>query len=919
MDLLSQLSFASPLALWALLSLPVIWWLLRFVPPRPQLLKFPPVRILLGLDPKTETPDTMPWWLMLLRLALAAFLIGGLALPFLSKGTQQSFGGHTLVVFDDGWAAAKDWKARQDYLTSILQQAQRDNGLVSLVSSSRGLASTLNQVAAQDALERVAALEPSSLTIDRVLAAKALADIKSPDQVIWLSDGLGATGFAQKLKETFGKSAVTVALPKSDNLPLALSQLRRANGDIQVDVLSVKNSLPRAVSVQARAANGRVLLEQSIDTAAGANAGAVTLQLPTELRNELQSIVVAEAGHAGARQLLDDGWRRKTVAMLSSTASETAQPLLAPLYYVERALQPFADVRQPKSIEELQAAFDAGLSMLVLADIGVMPQQDVDAIKAWVEKGGLLLRFAGPRMAASPSNGLEPVNLREGGRELGSALSWEEPQKLQAFSDKSPFAGLLTDERATVRQQVLAVPDTELADRTWASLADGTPLVTGNRMGKGLVVLFHVTAGPEWSGLPLTGLFVDMLKRIVDVAPSAGSLEAAKLVSSQETSAYAPRLVLNGKGELVTPYTGVKSIAAADMEKTKVSFESPPGLYARGDVERAVNLDIKPADMVPVGALPPGVAVTGFEPPERLSIAHYALLGAFLLFIGDCLARLLMEGRSYVPASAAALVMVFALSGQATDALAGAEEDAMKAALETRIAYVRTGNSEIDDVSDAGLKGLGFVVNDRTSVVLADPAGVEIENDEIVYYPLLYWPIDGDAKEPSDAAARKIEAYMRNGGTIFFDLREDGLGADALRDDVSANGAALRRILSKLDVPPLDTVAEKHVLTRSFYLLDTFPGRFTGGPLWVEAPDAEARTDPGTADGVSGIIIGSNDYAGAWAMDATGNAMFAVVPGDDRQREFAFRVGVNVVMYALTGNYKADQVHVPALLERLGQ
>ena len=129
----------------------------------------------------------------------------------------------------------------------------------------------------------------------------------------------------------------------------------------------------------------------------------------------------------------------------------------------------------------------------------------------------------------------------------------------------------------------------------------------------------------------------------------------------------------------------------------------------------------------------------------------------------------------------------------------------------------------------------------------------------------------------------------------------------------------LRRILGKLDVPPLEPVPEKHVLTRSFYLLNEFPGRYEGGPLWVESMLGEASTDPGTADGVSSIIIGSNDYAAAWALDDNGNPLYAVVPGSDRQREFAFRTGINIVMYALTGNYKADQVHVPALLERLGQ
>ena len=114
-------------------------------------------------------------------------------------------------------------------------------------------------------------------------------------------------------------------------------------------------------------------------------------------------------------------------------------------------------------------------------------------------------------------------------------------------------------------------------------------------------------------------------------------------------------------------------------------------------------------------------------------------------------------------------------------------------------------------------------------------------------------------------------------------------------------------------LPPLVPVPPDHVLTKAFYLLQEFPGRWDGGTLWIQQPDERIN------DGVSPIIIGGNDFAAAWAIDSTHRPLYPVVPGGDRQREMAFRFGINLVMYALTGNYKADQVHVPAILERLGQ
>jgi hypothetical protein len=195
---------------------------------------------------------------------------------------------------------------------------------------------------------------------------------------------------------------------------------------------------------------------------------------------------------------------------------------------------------------------------------------------------------------------------------------------------------------------------------------------------------------------------------------------------------------------------------------------------------------------------------------------------------------------------------------------------------------------------------------------------VDPEHDELSVFPLIYWPVDATAPMPSAATMVRVEAFMKDGGTVLFDSRDDANFAAA-----SPNTARLRDMLALIDVPPLEPVPPDHVLTKAFYLLGTFVGRSEGSPLWVEA--AETGDDAGeerpvrAADGVSPLLITGNDLAGAWAADDGGAFLHPLVPGSPRQREFAFRAGVNIVMYVLTGSYKADQVHVPALLERLGE
>jgi hypothetical protein len=312
-----------------------------------------------------------------------------------------------------------------------------------------------------------------------------------------------------------------------------------------------------------------------------------------------------------------------------------------------------------------------------------------------------------------------------------------------------------------------------------------------------------------------------------------------------------------------------------------------------------------------------GASPLPYTEAPRTNLAPLIFAIAALMFLLDTLATILLGGgfrRAVTTAAAVALLFVLPMPHQSFAQDKPVDQADIEAAIQSRLAYVKTGDAELDEVSEQGLKGLTLIMTDRTSTVLADPVGVDITTDELVFYPMLYWPVPETAQPLTDAVRAKLSAYMKNGGMIFFDTRDGGL-------DASLNGGgnpALQRLLERLDIPPLEPVPEQHVLTRSFYLLDRFPGRYEGPAPWVEARTAGQASASG-ADGVSSIIIGANDYAAAWAIDNNGVGLYAVTPGSDRQQEFAFRTGVNIVMYALTGNYKADQVHVPAFLERLGQ
>ncbi len=251
------------------------------------------------------------------------------------------------------------------------------------------------------------------------------------------------------------------------------------------------------------------------------------------------------------------------------------------------------------------------------------------------------------------------------------------------------------------------------------------------------------------------------------------------------------------------------------------------------------------------------------------------------------------------------------------------EAFALAATNEVALAYVLTGDDTLDTMSRAGLFGVSQMLTQRTSVEPVAPVGVDLETDDLGFFPLLYWPVSVDQPTPSAEAYARLNAYLRTGGTIFFDTRDGDIASFGA---ATPTGNKLKTLAAALDIPPLEQVPADHVLTRTFYLLQDFPGRYTGGDLWVEAAPADAQGVEGMPfrnlnDNVTPVIIGGNDWAAAWAMDETGRALRPVARGfgGERQREIAYRFGVNLVMYLLTGNYKSDQVHVPALLDRLSQ
>lgn len=910
MLILGPLGFAAPWILTALIALPVLWLILRATPPAPRQIVFPGVSLLRGLTDKRPVARRTPWWLLLLRLLAMAALILAFAGPVWKPALRADANGPLLVVMDAGWAAAPGWAAGQTRAERALTRAAADGRPAALLlADGQAGPGPLQFAPADQLLAGLRAALPASW--ETTLPAdpdEALSDLPEGElSSLWLSDGLEHPYRAEWLAALSARGAVTVVPPafpvralkleEGDMPSLTLTSMdEAATGILAIgpDPQGIERELARLTPGDGR-------------TGAGVTTRPVAIDLPPELRNRVIRFQIDGEAHAGAVVLADDRVRRRKVGLVgASDAYAEGQQLLSPLYYLRRALAPVADLVEGGLGDVLDTAPD----VIVLADQVELTESG--ELAEWVDEGGLLIRFAGPRMAAYDSlvdEPLLPVPLRQGGRDIGGALSWGEPRQIQPFDAQGPFAGLTPPEDVTVRAQLMAQPSPELAERSIALLKDNTPLVTRSRMGQGQVVLFHVSANAEWSNLPLSGLFVQMLERLLATARVS---PAEKRADDREHAFWTPETVLDGFGRAAPP-EDLTPVPANEM-KQGPGPGRPAGIYASGERRVALNAggDFTLADW-------PGATVEAPLSGREQDLSAWLIAFAALVFALDAIGTVaLARGGRF---AAILLIGIAGLAGEPAHAQEDiVDPDIARAAAEVVLAYVETGDEELDQTSYQGLQGLSYALTSRTTVEPGEPVGIDLENDELSVLTFLYWPISEDQPLPSPQAYMRLNDYLRTGGMILFDTRDGdiaGLGGP----DMSS---ALRTLAAPLEIPPLEPVPDDHVLSRTFYLLQDFPGRWSHGEVWVEAAPVGAGAAAGQPfrqlnDGVSPVVIGGNSWAEAWAVDENGNYSFPVGYGfeGEQQREMAYRFGINLIMYVLTGNYKSDQVHVPALLDRL--
>lgn len=645
------LTFAAPWVLLGLAGLPLLWRMLKSMPQKPREELLPSMRFLKDIEIESKHPDNMPVWQKALMVSLIGAALIAMAGPQFDHLDQAPGQGPIALVVDNDWTSASDWSGARREMNYIIDQAENDGRELFILSTTPNENDAplefLGPMSAEEAREALAGIQPQPWSVDReealslIEAAEALDDSGNM-HVNWLTNGL-SDPFVAEFMEELGELGSLTVIENSRDITSYLIRPPAINGNVfSVTVDRIDTDGPENIVLTVTDQGGNTLSQAELNFENGAQTGEALFEMSPEERSQIAQISIDGENTAGAVVMMDERYRTRPVGLLRDMQSgASVQALLDEGNYVEQAIDPYSNLSQG-NLDEL---LTSPLSIIIWTDGIQLTSAEEARLQQWVEQGGTLLRFAGPHMAAEGGDrdDLLPVEIREDSRNPASSPIDFIPPSIAPFEEGSPFFGIEQDENVNIRQQITAQPGVETEQYTWASLTDGTPFVTGAPQGQGLVVLVHTTADTNWSDLPLSQLFIDMMRSVV--AQSRGI--AGNQINLQES--LTPISLLDGFGQLSSPTSANEQLSPADINDGTIDPRTPPGLYGDGASRYAHNLASSIEELEDLD-VPIGVSSRNFKSDaNQTDIKPYLLAAAFLLALGEALAMLKQQGMLNTP------------------------------------------------------------------------------------------------------------------------------------------------------------------------------------------------------------------------------------------------------------------------------
>ena len=894
-----MIAFHTPWLLAALVLLPLIWRWLRVVHAPQRILAFPALRFITPHPKPPRNTSVPPLWLRILRIIIIALTILAFASPYIPAPDNDSPHPNTLsaespllLVIDNGWASAAHWHTHMQTLRATLESLPEHRFIILTTAlppddtaDSRDL-SILSARQAQDVVDTLSPQpwQPLNAQIAQFLkemtAPSASPRLKNLGGILWLHDGIDSPDkntLLDSLHDYADQRDTPLYSLTSPSLSLPVI-LASPPADAEVHTPSLARVLAARAApsrehppyhLQGFDADNRLLFNKPFhlrgqETLLDASAE----QAPfLHQLHSLRLISPHLEPHAGG-VLLHDGGRRLPTIFVLEPSSDSPPPLLNPSHYIAQALN------RSTHNSSLQDALDQRADIIFWHDHARIDSDEQEHLLDWLAQGGILVRFASPHVQDSDNHPhLLPAPLYEITASAHGFLSdtRDETSTLH-FADNSPFHHLKPT--STHVNPTYAFIDPPQDVHIWAYTDDHRPLISARSIASGWLVFFHAPLHPLRSDLALEALFPTILTTLTRLRPYQRTSS-----NQTPTTLWQPQQILDGWGQLSSPEPTTQALGV----DARPSPHTPPGIYATAYERRALNLgDALGVPTRFIDAPPPLQSPT---PPRPQRLIQGWLLTLIILLLA--VHALYLTRRNVYPAVAAGVFVFCALLPVLVSAQPPAENAPFYA---PRIGYMLSHDDIQDNLSDSGLTQLTQFINRRTVARLGQPLPLTPQSPLLPFVPLIYWPLGATNTHLSPTEARIIEHYLSKGGIILFD---------------SIDGSA--RLQSSLSLPPLVPIDDEHTVTRSFFLIPLSLWRKTNTPLPWSDHHAQANTL------TASVFASQHNWAQLWRSHLYVPQQASVLT----RQELAMRFGLNLVLYALTGNYKRDQIHALTIIERL--
>ena len=906
---INNIAFTYPFALLLLLFSPVIWKILKSKPLTVELKKFPAISLISKIKSVDNTFENNSLLIIILRFLIFILLVIALSKPYFRNVAKNNELQQVLLIVDDSWESGISWYSKIEKIKGLLDSNSLENISYSLVTSSKVNEEKFKFLKNKNSSEILAfinSIKPNSWNSDFSELFKFLEpNLKNFERIFWFTESLiseSKKSFFLKIKDNNLKIIET---SNKDLPPLIFLKEQEIKGNYNFEIYDFSNFYKNVV-IDCYDIKDRLILRKNVKGSDKSNANwnitEVTLEISKEFDDSIIYFHFNNLMSSTAKIIKTNISGQKKIGIIQPNYSKKMREFSRANFYIENAMKSNHDI----SIGSASDLISRKISLMFSDDSDSSIISEEKKIIDWIENGGTFVKFGGDKFLNTINKKLDkrffgafepesdPIN-------LDHELSFRKDLSIKKFKKGSLFYGLVVPEKIKINKYIELKKDLEFKNfQHLAYLENGAPLITEFEIGKGKLVFFHIPANTNWSTLPFSILFVNILEKL--------NLYSKGVKKNSNNQIFKPFKILDGLGGFEDPSLNTMNLNSKDLKDNTypLNYQNPPGIYKNKSDVYGLNIPNYLKDKKYSFSFPDEYLINEFDKFEVKNLRKNIIFCILFLFLLETL--LTLQNRDIFKiklfrSSTKFLGLILIITTVLTFKVQSADEVINKVNT-TKLAYVKTGNKVVDEISKNGILSISEYITSKTSVILGAPDEIDLNEDDIFFYPILYFPFINSKEKVSEKKIRKIQNFINNGGILIFDCKNnfEKLFIDDCLDDILLS-------FKDLDITNPIKLQNDNTLSKSFYLLKEFPGR-RNQDVFISFNNQINNNE------VVSVIFGINDWSGSWAKSKNGFEL-PILSENEEQRTLSFRFGVNMIIYSLTGNYKSDQVHVPEILKRM--